>query len=121
MPRYVVGCRFYCAGLNNAVSSLFLLDSGADTTTIVAERFGLRFKSLKKGSVALTPAGPIKTRVVEDVILVFLTENAKRHAEVLDRADVISLPVSPYHGMLGMDILGRFNWQREQYVWRLKK
>jgi hypothetical protein len=29
-------------------------------------------------------------------------------------ADVISLPVSPYHGMLEMDILGRFNWQRER-------
>jgi hypothetical protein len=103
------------------VPSIFRLDSGADTTTIVAERFGLRFSSLERGSFALTPAGLIETRVARDAILIFLTENGKPHVEVLETVDVISLPQSPYHGMLGMDILGRFNWERNQYFWRLKK
>jgi len=120
-PQYVVTCRFYCEGFSRPIPSLFLLDSGADTTTIVAERFGLNFKKLKKGSTALTPAGPVETRAVNNVILIFSTENGKTHAEMLDRVDVISLPEAPFHGILGMDILGRFKWYRDKYLWRLKK
>lgn len=119
--HYEIGCRFYCAVFTRPLPSTFLLDSGADKTTIVAERFGLDITSLERSSYALTSAGVTRPHQVKDVIIIFSAESGQPHPELLNTADVITLPDAPFHGMLGMDILDRFKWKKGKGIWILEK
>lgn len=101
--------------------SVFLLDSGADTTTIFAEGFNGDITTLSRASIALTAGGVTQTHQVQDAVIVFVTTNQKPHAEFLELADIISLPDAPFHGLLGMDILGRFKWKKSKYTWFLER
>jgi predicted aspartyl protease len=118
---YQVGCRFHCELFKGFIPSIFLLDSGADTTTIIAERFNIDITSLSVTSSALTMAGVTQIHRVRDAIIVFMTDNQIPHPEFLNSVDVVSLPEAPFHGVLGMDILDRFKWRKSRNTWILDK
>ena len=118
---YEIGCRFHCELFRGLIPSIFLLDTGADKTTIIAERYNIDITTLERSSNALTAAGVTPTYAVRDAIIVFTTTADIPHPEYLDSVDVISLPDAPFHGILGMDILGRFRWKRDKYTWVLEK
>ncbi|RLI30208.1 hypothetical protein DRO48_03685 [Candidatus Bathyarchaeota archaeon] len=107
--HYYILCRFFCEELGKFLPAIFLIDTGAATTTIIAEAFGLNFKRLEEGSEVLTPAGFLITKKVHNATIAFTTSEGEIHVENLDEVDVISLKPPPsFHGMLGMDIFNRF-------------
>ena len=115
---YEVSCRLYCDGFTRPIPSTFLLDSGSDKTTVIAERFGLNIKSLPGSSVVLTATGRIHPALLRNVIIIFGVQNGRLHAEELDSVDVISLAEEAgFHGVLGMDVLDRFKWRKTGNLW----
>jgi hypothetical protein len=121
--NYEVGCRFTCSLFRGLIPSIFLLDSGADTTTIIAERYNIDITSLNNSSssVALTAAGVTRVHCINDAIVVFMTLEHILHPEYLNAVDVVSLPEAPFHGILGLDVLDRFGWKKTRNLWILEK
>jgi hypothetical protein len=119
---YEVPCRFYAANFTRFVPSTFYLDPGSDTTTIVAERFGLDIESLERAPyISLTLGGIVRPHILWDIVIMFSTVNGEPHIESLKSVDVVSQREAEFHGLLGMDILDRFRWRKGRGFWFLEK
>lgn len=116
-----IGAYLICPLLGEkAFPILFLVDTGASITTILAgdaKRIGINYKKLKKSKLPTIGIGGFTdTYELPDVTLVFEKEKGEGrerfHAERLEKIDVVKqkedekfkLPIS----VLGTDVLSRF-------------
>jgi len=109
--HYYIPAVVACGHPEFARSCLFLIDSGTTRTTLVSEKFGIKCSSLKRGNRTLSSMGPHTPYSISSVIIVFRTSRGKHHVELLQKVDVIKLKNSPFDGLLGMDVIGRFRFR----------
>jgi len=118
-PHYYVPSILHCPAYNVHFKPIFLLvDTGATTTTLFAEKIGLSqqtYENLPLSTEVITLGGTkIYRRIRQDVHLIFTTTfPEKLHTITLKGCDVIRLgeigieePL--YDGVLGMDVINRF-------------
>jgi len=106
--HYYITAIFACQNPELCKPALFLVDTGATITTIIAEKFEVDCSKLSEGVETTSSMGIHIPRVIQQAFMIFRTIKGKSHIEFLKKVDVIDIKDAPFDGLMGMDILSRF-------------
>lgn len=107
-PHYYIVSRFFCRELGFFAQAIFIVDTGATRTTVIADALGLRYEELEAGERMLAMGGWITPRMIHDVRIAFFTEEKDVYMVGLDNACVIDIEPQRFTGVLGLDVLDKF-------------
>ena len=109
LGHYWLPCFLVCSNPEIAKPLQFVVDTGASSTTLVANVIELDYDGLDEGRPVMTANGIQVPRIIRDAIILFRTSKGKIYPIEIECIDVINLDPPPFDGLLGMDILSQFD------------
>jgi predicted aspartyl protease len=106
--HYYLSAFVFCAKPELVRAADFVVDTGASTTTLVAENLDIDCSKLEKADfTVMTAKGPQIPFVLRDIVLVMRSVKRKLVPVELATVDVIREHIG-VDGLLGMDVLDKF-------------